>query len=78
MPYRLSQATGLVRVVEDFIKEDREVESQTKPDGVCWLHLPFANIKSLLVCLLGVLHCLCVHKEGKRTTQCSNVFLEQH
>lgn len=54
--YRLGQAAGLVRVVEDFIVEDGEIECQTKPDRVCWLHLSFANVKSLLVRLLGVFH----------------------
>lgn len=58
--------TGLVRVVEDFIVEDGEVERQTKPDRVCWLHLPFANVKSLLVRLLGVLHCICSKKGEKK------------
>lgn len=61
--YRLSQAAGLVRIVEDFIVEHREVEGQTEPDGVCWLHLPFANVKRLLVRLLGVFHCIFREKE---------------
>lgn len=58
--------TGLVRVAEDFIIEDREVQSQAKPDGVCWLHLIFANFKSVLVRLLGVFHCIWIQK-GEKT-----------
>ena len=65
--YRLSQAAGPVRVVEDFIVEDWEVEGQAKPDRVCWLHLPLANVKSLLVSLLGVVHCICRQKQINKT-----------
>lgn len=67
--YRLSQAAGLFRIVEDFIVEDREVEGQTEPNGVCWLHLPFANVKRLLVRLLGMFHCIFRERErqGKIT-----------
>lgn len=63
--YRLSQAAGPVRVVEDFIVEDWEVEGQAKPNRVCWLHLPLANLKSLLVRLLGILHC--IYGQKKKT-----------
>lgn len=60
--YRLGQAAGLVRIVEDFIVEDREVEGQTKTDGVRRLHVPFAYVESLLVRLLGAVRCLCRQK----------------
>lgn len=65
-PYRLSQTASLVRVVEDFIVEDREVEGQAKPDGVCWLHLLLADVKCLLVRLLGILHGIFIVKEKNK------------
>ena len=35
----LSQLAGLVRAVEDLVIKHREVEGQTKPDGVGWLKI---------------------------------------
>lgn len=55
----LGQGAGLLRGVEDFIVEDREVECQAQPDGVCWLHVLLADVESVLVGLLRVLHCIC-------------------
>lgn len=75
--YRLSQAAGLVRIVEDFIVEDREVEGQTKTDGVCRLHVPFAYVESLLVRLLGVVRCICRQKskpKRRRYLQCTGIY----
>lgn len=57
LAHRLGQGAGLLRVVEDFIVKDREVEGQAEPDGVCWLHLLLADVESILVCLLGIIHC---------------------
>lgn len=57
LSHRLGQGAGLLRVVEDFIVKDREVEGQAEPDGVCWLHLLLADVESILVCLLGIIHC---------------------
>lgn len=55
----LGQGAGLLRGVEDFIVEDREVECQAQPDGVRGLHVLLADVESVLVGLLRVLHCIC-------------------
>lgn len=67
--YRLCQGTGLLRAVEDFIEEDGEVEGQTQPDGMRWLHLLLADVKSTFVGIMGVIHRFCrgggrIHKMG--------------
>lgn len=65
LAHRLGQGAGLLRVVEDFIVKDREVEGQAEPDGVCWLHLLLADVESILVCLLGVIHCGFKKEQGR-------------
>lgn len=55
----LGQSAGLLGRVEDFIVEDGEVEGQAQADGVCWLHVLLADVKSVLVGLLRVLHSVC-------------------
>ena len=48
---QLGQLTSLILRIEDFIEEDRIVESQSQSNGVSWLHLLFGNVKSWLVSL---------------------------
>lgn len=55
----LGQGAGPVGRVEDLVVEDREVEGQAQPDGVCGLHVLLAEIEGLLVGMLGVIHCVC-------------------
>ena len=52
----LGKLAGLVGGVEDLVVEDGEVERQSQPDGVSWLHLPFADLKGVLVGLLRVVN----------------------
>ena len=52
----LCQLAGLVGGVEDLVVEDGEVEGETQPDGVGWLHLTFADLKRVLVGLLRVVN----------------------
>ena len=52
----LGQLAGLVGGVEDLVVEDGEVEGEAQPDGVGWLHLPFADLKGVLVGLLRVVN----------------------
>lgn len=55
----LGQRARLLWRVEDFIVEDREVESQAQPNGVCRLHVLLADVEGILVGLLRVLHGVC-------------------
>ena len=52
----LGQLAGLVGGIEDLVVEDGEVEGETQSDGVGGLHLPFADLKGVLVCLLRVVN----------------------
>lgn len=58
-PNRFGQLTGFLWRVEDFIVEDWEVERQSQPDGVGGLHLWLADVVSVLISLLGVIHYSC-------------------
>lgn len=61
-PNRLGKVAGLLGRVQDLVVEDREVESQTKPDGVCGLHVFLADLKRILVGVLRVTDCSCMKK----------------
>ena len=52
----LGKLAGLVGGVEDLVVEDGEVEGETQSDGVGGLHLPFADLKGVLVGLLRVVN----------------------
>ena len=54
--YLLGQLAGFVGTVEDLIIEYGEVESQTQSDGMGWLHLGFADLESVLVSFLRIIH----------------------
>ena len=54
--HRFGQLAGLLWWVENFVKEDREVEGQAQPNGVGGLHLRLGDVISILVSLLGVLN----------------------
>ena len=54
--YLLSQLAGFVGTVEDLIIEYGEVESQAQSDGMGWLHLGFADLESVLVSFLRIIH----------------------
>ena len=54
--YLLGQLAGFVGTVEDLIIEYGEVESQSQSDGMGWLHLGFADLESVLVSFLRIIH----------------------
>ena len=54
--YLLGELAGLVRAVEDLIVKYGEVEGQPQPDGVGRLHFGFADLESVLVSFLRVIH----------------------
>lgn len=68
--YGLCQSAGLFRRVEDLVVEDREVESQAQADGVRGLHLLLADIESLLVRLLRVVHRGCKNTAANTNPRC--------
>ena len=54
--YLLGQLAGFVGTVEDLIIEYGEVECESQSDGMGRLHLGFADLKSVLVSFLRIIH----------------------
>ena len=54
--YLLGQLAGFVGTVEDLIIEYGEVECESQSDGMGGLHLGFADLKSVLVSFLRIIH----------------------
>ena len=47
----LGKVAGLVRRVENLVVEDREIQGETKTDGVSWCKLGGRDFGCCLVCL---------------------------
>ena len=54
--YLLGELARLVRAVEDLVVEHGEVEGEPQPDGVSRLHLGLADLKCILIGLLGIIY----------------------
>ena len=54
--YRFSQLARLLGRVENFVVEDREIQGEPEPDRVGGLHLRLADVVSVLVSFLRVIH----------------------
>merc|ERR1711981_322710 len=71
--YLLGQLAGFVGTVEDLIIEYGEVESQSQSDGMGWLHLGFADLKSVLVSFLRIIHHSCFSITNSHLSQVTEV-----